>query len=90
VLEVHDFNIPDDANDHSGGSDSTDGGGDGYQGYNAGPGILQPWPRIYRFVGESDMAGNPLSRLSEHSGRARWPMANSQRAFLSSSKVLRQ
>jgi hypothetical protein len=65
---VHDFNIPDEVDGRSGGSDSSDDSDDGYPGYDAGLGLLQPWPKIYRLVGESAVAGNPLPCLPEHGG----------------------
>jgi hypothetical protein len=82
VLEVHDFNIPDEP-------DSSTGGDDWYLGYDAGQGMLQPWPKIYRLVGDSDMAGNPLPRLSVHGSGARWLTADNPGALLSSDAGLR-
>jgi hypothetical protein len=65
---IHDFNILDEVDGRSGRLDSSDDGDDGYPGYDAGPDLLQPWPKIYRLVGESAVAGNPLPRLPEHGG----------------------
>jgi hypothetical protein len=52
--------------------------------------MLQPWPKVYRLVEDSDMAGNPLPRLSVHGSGARWPTADNPGAFLSSDAGSRQ
>jgi hypothetical protein len=52
--------------------------------------MLQPWLKIYRLVGDSDVAGNLLPRLSVHGSGARWLTADNQGAFLSSDTGSRQ
>jgi hypothetical protein len=82
-VEVHDYSIPYEADDRSGQSDSSDGGNDGYPGYDAGLGILQPWPKVYRLFEDLDAAGNSLPCLPQNGGGARWPSASSQRVLSS-------
>jgi hypothetical protein len=72
MLEVHDFSIPDKAENRSNESGSSDDGDDGYLGYDVGPDILQPSPRIYLLIRDPDAAGNPLSCLPQQGGGARW------------------
>jgi hypothetical protein len=74
ILEVHDYSIPEDSfnNDHTGRSDSSD---DGYLGYDAGRGLLCPWPQVYWLVTDMDAVGNSLPSLPQHSGSASWPAA---------------
>jgi hypothetical protein len=74
VLEVIDFSLPEESDDdqqHS--SNSSNDGDDGYPGYDAGPGLLRPWPKICRLMGDTDGNGNQLPSLTLHGGGARWP-----------------
>jgi hypothetical protein len=43
-----------------GGSSSSDDGNDGYPGYDAGSGLLWPWPLVYCLVTYADEVGNLL------------------------------
>jgi hypothetical protein len=63
VIEIHDFTIPDDSDDDISES-SDDSGGDGYPVLQPSLStLLQPWPRIYRLVGDSSPVGEAWPRF---------------------------
>jgi hypothetical protein len=70
ILEIHDFNLPNDSEgDSTSGGDSSE---EDYLGYDPGRGLLQPWPRVYRPTSRSSPAWDPWPSLPSAGGGASW------------------
>jgi hypothetical protein len=91
VLEMHDFSPPPVPPDNgcSWSLDSNEEGDDGYPGYDIGPGLLRPWPRVYHLAENEDEAGNQLPLLPQHGGDARWPASTEASSPMSMSVRVR-
>jgi hypothetical protein len=75
ILEIHDFNIPEDSDDDQLDSHNSDSSGDdGYPGYDPSCGMLQSCKWVLCLIRDHSPMGEPWPSLPSQGGGMAWPL----------------